>query len=789
MKPRVEILAPAGSYESMVAAIKAGADAIYIGGTRFGARAFADNLTEEKLLETIDYVHLHGRKIYLTINTLFKEEELKDELYPYLLPYYKQGLDAVIVQDMGVLQFIKRHFPGLPIHASTQMTITSVAGAKALEKLGVERVVTSRELQLDEIRRISEETNLEIESFVHGALCYCYSGQCLYSSLIGGRSGNRGQCAQPCRLPYKVDGQKKSNYVLSLKDICTLELIPELVDAGIYSFKIEGRMKKPEYVALVTAIYRKYVNLYLEKGRQGFCVTEKDKQDLMDLYNRGGFHEGYYHTKNGPSMVSVNRPNHAGVEVLKVIRQNGNTIQAEVLRNVKEGDVIELPSKETYTFAYAASKGKTVSLGLRKKEKVYPNQILSRTRNETLIQNINDTIILPKLQEEITGKCILSATEPSKFIVRYRDLEIQVAGNVMEKALKQPTSTERIEQQLRKTGNTEFVFSELFVQMEDDLFVPMQELNELRRNALRMLTEKILDSYRRETPKNLPYESYVLDQKKKDIVFHALAETVEQFKVICDSSFMKRIYLDCNAILRAWENKEAQNLIDMAHENGKEIYLAMPHIFRDRTRRVFEDNEEQFFAIGWDGMLIRNLETYEFLKDKNYQGKIVTDHHIYQFNQYSKKYWLDRGVEHITAPLELNYRELMEVGVENSELVVYGHLPMMVSAQCVIHTTSGCKRKKDTIFIKDRLQKAFAVKNNCDYCYNVIYNTDPIVLLDQKREIKELSPCAIRLMFTIEDAARTKEVVKMYEDVFLKDKEAMEPNFGFTRGHFKRGIK
>ena len=293
MTKRVEILSPAGSYDSLKAAIAAGADAVYVGGSRFGARAYANNLQEDQLLEAIDYVHLHGKKIYLTINTLLKDRELRQELYAYLLPYYKQGIDAVIVQDIGVLQYVREQFPDLPIHASTQMTITNVLGAKFLEDLGVERVVTARELQLSEIAEISKNSKLEIESFVHGALCYCYSGQCLYSSLIGGRSGNRGQCAQPCRLPYKLKGEKENQYVLSLKDICTLDYIPELVEAGIYSFKIEGRMKKPEYVALVTAMYRKYVDLYLDKGKDAFHVEAKDREMLMDLYNRGGFHGGY----------------------------------------------------------------------------------------------------------------------------------------------------------------------------------------------------------------------------------------------------------------------------------------------------------------------------------------------------------------------------------------------------------------------------------------------------------------------------------------------------------------
>ena len=210
MKNKVEILAPAGSMESLKASIAAGADAVYTGGMMFGARAYAHNLSKEELLEAIDYVHLHGRKLYLTVNTLIKEREMENELYEYLLPYYEQGLDAVIVQDIGVFRFIKEHFPGLALHASTQMTIAGIDGAKLLEREGAERVVTSRELSIEEVKKIADETDLEIESFVHGALCYCYSGQCLFSSFLGGRSGNRGQCAQPCRLLYQAEGEKKS---------------------------------------------------------------------------------------------------------------------------------------------------------------------------------------------------------------------------------------------------------------------------------------------------------------------------------------------------------------------------------------------------------------------------------------------------------------------------------------------------------------------------------------------------------------------------------------------------
>ena len=267
-KRRVELLAPAGNYESFLGAICAGADAVYLGGEKFGARAYADNFSEEEICRAVSYAHVFGRKVYLTVNTLMKESEL-EELIPYLEPFYLAGLDGVIVQDIGALLAIKEAFPGLELHASTQMSITGSYGAGMLKELGVVRVVPARELSLSEIESLGRETGLEIEAFIHGAMCYCYSGQCLFSSILGGRSGNRGRCAQPCRLPYRIGGDGKpgtEQYPLSLKDMCTISFLPKLIEAGISSFKIEGRMKKPEYAAGVTAIYRKYIDLYYEKG-------------------------------------------------------------------------------------------------------------------------------------------------------------------------------------------------------------------------------------------------------------------------------------------------------------------------------------------------------------------------------------------------------------------------------------------------------------------------------------------------------------------------------------------
>lgn len=790
MKRKIEILSPAGSYESMKAAIAAGADAVYIGGSRFGARAYADNLTEEQLLEAIDYVHLHGRKIYLTVNTLLKEKELRESFYEYLRPYYERGLDAVIVQDIGVLQFVKEHFPDLPIHASTQMTITNALGARFLEEQGVERVVTARELQLEEIKDIREKTDVEIESFVHGALCYCYSGQCLYSSMLGGRSGNRGQCAQPCRLPYKVNGSKESSYVLSLKDICTLEYIPELVEAGIDSFKIEGRMKKPEYVALVTAMYRKYTDQYLEHGEKTFCIDPKDRQMLMDLYNRGGSHGGYYHTRNGRKMLSLDRPNHAGVPALQVVSQSGKTVTAKAITDIHAGDVVELPTQnENYTFSDSTKKGQTITFYSHKRQNMKKGQILNRTRNESLINKIHDTIISRKVKEKINGKLILSVGEPAKLEVSCGECSVKVFGETVQEALNQPMQKERIEKQMRKTGNTEFEFAALQIELTGNLFLPMQSLNELRRKALETLTEALLKKTRRTSPCFLESMRKTFNQTETDMNFSALVETKEQLLEVLKESFVQRVYVDCNMLNEIWKSSELTDLIRTIHEHGKTVYLGMPHIFRADTEALYEKNYSHIFEVQWDGILIRNYESYQFLRAHHYKKHIVTDYNMYQFNRYAKEFWQKEDVEMTTAPLELNYRELMDVGLESSELIVYGHTPMMVSAQCVTKTIKGCRHEKGLITMKDRYQKDFYIKNNCDYCYNIIYNTVPVVLTDQKKELEQLQPKAMRLHFTVERKEEVQEVLALYRTVFAENGKAQEPKMDFTRGHFKRGIK
>lgn len=804
MKDRVEILAPAGSMECLKAAIAAGADAVYTGGALFGARAYAHNLTEEELLEAIDYVHLHGRRLYLTVNTLIKDREMEKQMYDYLLPYYRQGLDAVIVQDIGLFRFIRKHFPDLPIHASTQMTLTGVDGAKFLEKEGAQRIVTSRELSMAEVKKIADETELEIESFVHGALCYCYSGQCLFSSFIGGRSGNRGQCAQPCRLLYRTPEAKRPQYLLSLKDICTLELIPEMIESGIYSFKIEGRMKKPEYAAAVAFQYRKYADLYLKYyeecpaeedpatyAMKKYRVHEEDRQMLLDLYNRGGFHTGYYHTQNGREMISLNRPNHAGVPAVKVLAKKGRNVTAKALTDLYPQDIIELPMRkgrekaDNYTCKDAVRKGMNVQIPVFADTPFKRDEIWMRTRNSTLIDTLREEFVNGKIKERICGTFRLYPQEKATLTVKCRDAEITVAGEKAQEALSQPMSRERIEKQLRKTGNTEFEFSFLKAEIGEKVFLPMQSLNELRREALETLEKVICEKYRRSGEVKDPEEDKTELSMEEEVLsgWTASVRTAEQMEVILEEEAIGRIYVDCTMFPRIWEKDSYVEWITKVHAAGKEIYLVMPYIFRERTRKQYEAAYNRIFGAGWDGILIANYESFAFLKEHGYTGRIMTDYNLYEFNQESRKFWKEKGVFEFTAPVELTERELQDLRVKDGEVIVYGYLPMMISAGCIQKTTRGCLKKSGQTTITDRYRNPFVVKNECDYCYNILYNYVPLYLGDRMEEVYQIGPGRIRLMFTTERQQEVRQILSAY----FEGKEL--PEGTYTRGHWKRGIK
>ncbi|MDO4343524.1 MAG: U32 family peptidase [Eubacteriales bacterium] len=793
----LELLAPAGSWESMNAAFSAGADAVYIGGERFGARAYADNLNEEQMKRAIDTAHLLGKKLYLTVNTLLKDSEM-EEVYGYLNPFYQEGLDAVIVQDTGLLRYIRDVFPGLPIHASTQMGITGKDGALFLQNLGASRVVTARELSLKEIARIHEHTDIEIESFVHGALCVSYSGQCLFSSMIGGRSGNRGRCAQPCRLPYELyDGTERiaaesGRYLLSPKDICTLDILPALIESGISSFKIEGRMKRPEYTAGVTRIYRRCIDRFLTSGKNGRQVFEAEKDELLDLYNRGGFSEGYYRQHNGPQMMSRERPNHQGLAAAKVCGAGKGRIFLRAMRDLNTGDILEYDGqKKTHevTVKQEVKKGGEYTVQFfGKTPEVRKDSVFWRTHNEALLDELHRSCVCHENLQKINGKLILSRQKSAILTVCMGNYSITEYGEKPQLAVSRPLSREDVKKQLKKTGGSGFVFDSLQIEMEDDLFLPVQSLNDLRRRSLEKLRETILASFFREEGSFRSLAEMPAGQGEMELTVSL--ECLDSLEDLCRISEIRTILIDCSAFVHQRDFlKRSPEVIDLCRRAEKKCCYIMPWIFRSEAREYYENEEALKTLKRYDGIFLRNLEEYWFLKEQAAGSVLYADWNLYTLNNEARKFWQEAGVLRDTVSPELNRREIARRGCYGSDLIVYGYQPLMVSAQCQRKNALGCTGKPGILYLKDRKQKLFAVKNYCPFCYNVIYNSTPLELDGSVQGIRRLCPSAIRLQFTSESPEDTEATVRRYIKAFFEGGEDTEKRKDFTRGHFERGVE
>lgn len=711
-----EVLAPAGSFQTFKAVIEAGADAVYVGGSSFGARAYADNFTEEELLEAIDYAHLRGKKVYLTVNTLLKNKEINDELYDYLLPFYLKGLDAVLVQDFGALSYIHKAFPDLPIHTSTQMTVTGIEGVRLLQSYGVTRVVMARETSLAEMKKIHEATGMELEAFVHGALCYCYSGQCLFSSLLGGRSGNRGRCAQPCRLAYTVMDENhkellKDSYILSMKDMCGIRDINELKEAGVYSLKIEGRMKRPEYAAGVVSFYRKYVDSLKP-------VSDSDYNKLKSLGNRCGFTDKYYFDHNAKDMITYEKPNFA-------------------------------------------------------------------VEDEDFVSRISARYVDTETRLPIKGICVLNEGNNSFLTVECKNYVYTATGQIVDKAQKKPLIKEDVAKRLSKTGDTSFVFEELEVIMDDNIFMPNGAINELRRSALEGLKNELLSAYVRDESRCSKQKPAPVADKSADLQAgcSASVETTAQLKEVCKSSLISRVYIDWNRYsLNDFDNEIADD-IRLVTSNGKKIYIILPAVCRDKTYNFLLSKQDLLGQSAISGFVVKNYEELGWCLDKFPDREIITDHNLYTYNDYAVNAYHELNISLDTMPLELNGREIARRSNADTEMIIYGYYPLMTSAQCVHRNSSKCDKCKQITYLKDRYNKLFPVKNMCNECYNVIYNTLPTMLFNDIARLKESKIHNLRLMFTVEDAAETREILSYFENPSLKRRGE------FTNGHYKRGVE
>ncbi len=734
---KVELLAPAGNFACFRAAINAGADAVYLGGEQYGARAYAGNFSSEEIASALHIAHIFDKKVYLTVNTLVKESEF-DGLVPYIAPLYEAGLDGVIIQDIGVLACLRQRFPGLALHASTQMTVTGSYGAAFLKKMGVCRVVPARELSLDEIQDIREKTGLEVECFVHGAMCYAYSGQCLFSSILGGRSGNRGRCAGPCRLPYIADKGKKAQYPLSLKDMYTLPMLPQLLQAGINSFKIEGRMKSPEYVAGVTAMYRKYIDQYLSKPESVFKIAPRDEQLIRQLYIRTDICKGYYYKHNDKSMVTLTEPGYSGSspEVLQDIRER--YIAKNIALPITGAARIRAGEPSELTFV-----GGGVSVTVT-------GEPVSLARNK------------PLGREDIAQR--IGRLGDTCFRLSKLDLDTDDASFMPVKALNElrRAAALALEQEIlrRKTPVRKTLLSESITE-------------EPAAHPLGVCAHKKLCQGERRTNE-----------------LCVLVTTYEQLMTVSQVSGIDRIYVDADMFLR---ESSARRLL-LA---GNEYFLVLPHIFRKRSYKYLPAYEKLLGDGCFAGVLVRNFEELEWLCEIGYTGRRCSDYTVYAWNHASLQV-LSGELDGITLPLELNRRELDRLSTaqySNVSFVLYGYIPLMYSAGCVRKTLERCI--KDTTsadnkyHLTDRYHNVFTVLQNCAHCYNVLYNTVPLSLHGQIEGIVEKNYNQLRLDFSIEDEVQTRAVIEYYVHCMASRQNEREkfPCGEFTNGHYKRGVE
>ncbi|MBQ4527890.1 MAG: U32 family peptidase [Clostridia bacterium] len=695
MNNKLEILAPGASFIALKAAIDSGADAVYFGGAKFGARANAINLSNDEISEAVVYAHLRGAKLYVTVNTLIGDSELEDA-FEFLKFCYEAGVDAVIVQDLGIAQIIKKHFPKMKLHASTQMTIHSLEGVLQAEKLGFDRVVLSRELSFEEIKYIAQRCHAELEVFVHGALCMSYSGQCLFSSFLGGRSGNRGACAQPCRLAYTLMNSQgdtvseKDKYLLSLRDLCLVDYIKELQSIGVKSLKIEGRMKSEAYVSAVCGIYNKY--------RDGGKVDNEDRALLENIFSRNGFTTGYYNAKYGRDMLSY--------------MSNHDNIYESVT-----DDVIE-------------------------KAKSYAS--------------IDKKIA-------VNAKFVMKKDEAPFFELFYGDKSFSAYGSVCASpASNMPATKERIFEQLSKLGGTVFEYDNLAITIDDGLYIPIKEINNVRREAFSKLESYILGENRVCENDSL---MIIKPQNKKitDPMLTASVISDSQAKKAYELGF-ERIYIPYSVYLK-----------------DKDFYDEEPDIFAIKTPVINHDSRHIDVAGAKCSMFsVSNLADICYVKNKS----IHADYRMNIFNSASVKALLSMGVKSFTLSPELTLSQMKQIAKSlPAEVVIYGKISLMTVRNCVIKSSLGkCGCVDGEIYyLKDRKNICFPVIAQKDSCTNVIYNSAPIKMSDRMHEIESIGASMYRFDFTDETPDEMELVFKQYE-------RRQKADGFFTRGHFYNGV-
>lgn len=780
---RIEVLAPAGSMESLYAAINNGADAIYLGGDKFSARAYASNFNNENMQKAIDYAHSYGVKVYVTMNTLLKEDELPKAL-KYAGYLYEIGVDALIIQDMGLFKGIKDMYSDFELHASTQMTIHNGEGAIYFKEKGFHRIVLSRELSFDEIKYISTDLKIETEMFVHGALCVCYSGQCLMSSMIGGRSGNRGRCAQPCRMEYTLTSNKsgeRKGYLLSPKDICTIEDVKSIIDSGTYSLKIEGRMKRPEYVAGVVRNYRKAVDKELYNKDYN---PKKGKDELLQLFNRGGFSKAYLNKNVGKDMMSFSFPKNTGVSLGKIL-DNGEII---LERDLSLGDGVRILDGGFTASKIIKDKNEVKTALKGDRVKIFP----TKYKKGDYLYKMSDKKLTEELSEgikpygrKIPLKCYVKfkVNEEVTIGTLFLDEYYEVSGNIVEEASSRPLDKERIEKALFKSGDYPYKFDTVdFVSFEDG-FMRIGELNELRRELFQKIIKKECSKYRRRRNGN--------EELKKSVSKERNFENIEYLpKVILKEQFEEiKNEFDFIAVDVFNRHQNGMKVNDLKEYSANcNLILKVPSIIKEEFNSVCNIIDKSMPFI--KGVITSNVGIIN-----KYKGKmiIIGDYKLNIFNKEALEFYKN-DLDILTLSEELNRKELKATikGFDGiTSKLIYGKSELMVSEYCPIGSTFGCKSsnkecnracEKDTFTLVDRMNERFSVMTDI-FCRSHILNQAPLNLFEEVSDLKELGFVTLRLDFTDETREGVRRVLNE-----LNSKSDID-NKNYTKGHYRRGVE
>lgn len=836
-----EILAPAGDFQAFVAAVENGADAVYIGGKVLSARAFAGNFDEDEMAKAVEYAHLRGVRVYVTVNILVDNSEITDAV-SYVKTLYDLGVDGLIIQDLGLAFVIHQVLPRMNLHGSTQMIIHNGEGARFIQEMDFKRVVLARELSLEDIAQINKETSLEMEIFVHGALCISYSGQCLMSSLIGGRSGNRGKCAQPCRMTYTLvdekgqpaTDEKIGDHLLSPRDLNTLEILPEICQTGVRSLKLEGRMKRPEYVATVVRIYREALDRYKDDPEH-FEVNTQELKELTQIFNRD-FTHGYLLGHSGRDLMSYQRPNNRGTRIGRIdeIQNQGQMATIKLDEGIRIGDGLEIwvtkGGRQGFVVDQIISNGRSlrsaapgekVSINITGQPRV--GDRVFKTHDVKLIETAQNSYLYPQkligVKFHLTahlGKPIhILATDEEGYQGRF------TSEYIVEKAMKRPADEESVKKQLNRLGGTAFYLKELLLDLDEGVMLPASELNNARRHVIDLIKQQKLERYAYPPVPNREvmdkFHQLIPAKKESRIRKSELSVRVgslEGAKAAVETG-ADRIYL-------SGENFQSQPKLTMeqmkdiaqySRQKGCEVVFALPSIFHPQERSAMYRMIERVGSLPINAMLVNNMGGIQALKESGWDRRIYTDLGLNVFNDFSIDVLREKGIDLITLSLELNFAQIekMNLGPGKIECLVHGSLPMMINQYCALGSilggkegTKACSRpcQGKSFGLKDRMNLIFPVEVD-QFCRMHLYNPKELSMLAHADKFLQLGIDSLRIEAQRYSPSAVLQVTQIYRQVIdaasshlmqhldlenLEKTLAKMTNAGFTKGHYYRGV-